>query len=238
MGIRRLEVTVQHHLDIQFFERMPPALAYYFHHAHMGFAVMVGNQFHIRAGLITCRGVSLKERMKQRFAQEQINTWPRDEFVRVFGGVFEHSPWIAEAAWARRPFASPDALHRTMCETVRNANPEVKLALIRAHPDLVGRAALAGTLTPESTNEQASAGLNHLTPEEILFFQRQNSAYKERFGFPFVICARLNKKHAIIEAFEKRLKNLPEEEIQTALEEIFKIAALRLNDIIVGEVKI
>jgi 2-oxo-4-hydroxy-4-carboxy-5-ureidoimidazoline decarboxylase len=162
----------------------------------------------------------------------EINQLARDEFVRVIDPVFEHSPWIAEATWPKRPFANLENLHRALCETVQNAGEENQLALIRTHPDLVGRAALAGSLTRESTSEQASAGLGKLTPEEIGTFQKSNAAYREKFGFPFVICARLNKKEAILTGFEQRLKNSPEQEIKTALEEIFKIAELRLQDLV------
>ena len=162
----------------------------------------------------------------------QLNLLSRDEFVRVVGPVFEHSPWIAEMTWAGRPFATIEELHRALCGTVRAAGEERQLGLIRAHPDLVGRAALAGTLTRESTVEQASAGLGKLSPEEIELFQKKNAAYKTRFGFPFVICARLNKKEAILEGFGRRLKNSGEAEVKTALEEIFKIAELRLKDLI------
>ena len=162
----------------------------------------------------------------------QLNSLSRDEFVRIVGPVFEHSPWIAEAAWLKRPFASMEELHRALCQTVANAGEQKQLALIRAHPDLVGRAALAGTLTPESTREQASAGLGALTPEEIAAFQKSNAAYREKFGFPFVICARLNKKEAILHGFRIRLNNSRAQEIETALEEIFKIARLRLQDTI------
>jgi len=101
-----------------------------------------------------------------------------------------------------------------------------------AHPDLVGKLALAGKLTTESTNEQASAGLDKLSPEEISLFEKQNAAYKNKFGFPFIICARLNKKEAILRGFESRLKNSREQEIQAAVTEIFKIAELRLHDLI------
>src|SRR5258708_1332399 len=107
----------------------------------------------------------------------------RGDFVRIIGPVFEHSPWIAEAAWAKRPFADLETLHRALCEVVESAGMERQLALIRAHPDLVGRAALAGALTAASTSEQASAGLDRLTPEEIATFQRCNAAYREKFGF-------------------------------------------------------
>ena len=111
------------------------------------------------------------------------------------------------------------------------ASEEQQLALIRAHPDLVGRAALAGTLTRESTDEQARAGLGQLSSQEILLFQENNAAYREKFGFPFVICARLNKKEAILAGFELRLKNSQTQEVRDALEEIFKIADLRLRDL-------
>src|SRR5215203_4532910 len=131
-----------------------------------------------------------------------LNLFSRDEFVRAVGSVFEHSPWIAEATWARRPFASVEQLHGALCQTVSEASENQKLALIRAHPDLVGRTALAGTLTPESTGEQATAGLNQLTSEEIAVFQKYNATYRKKFGFPFVICARLNKKQAILAGFE------------------------------------
>ena len=152
--------------------------------------------------------------------------------MRLIGPVFEDSPWIADQAWSRRPFADLAALHNSLCETVRRAGGEKQLALIQAHPDLVGRAALAGALTSASTSEQASAGLNKLTSEEIADFQKFNRAYRDRFGFPFVICARLNKKEAILKAFPRRLRHSREQELQTALEEIYKIAYLRLKDIV------
>lgn len=161
----------------------------------------------------------------------QLNSLPRDEFIRLVGPVFEHSPWITETTWARRPFASVETLHAALCETVRTAGEDKQLALLRAHPDLVGRLALAGQLTKESTGEQASAGLGNLTPEEVELFQQNNAAYKDKFGFPFVICARLNKKEAILNGFKARLNNSREQEIQTALAEIFKIAELRLRDL-------
>ena len=115
-----------------------------------------------------------------------------------------------------------------MCETVKNSGEEEQLVLIRAHPDLVGRVAL----TRESAGEQAVAGLNKLTLKEIAMFTVFNRAYKEKFGFPFVICARLNKKEAMLAGFVQRLKNSRAQEIKTALEEIFKIAELRLRDLI------
>jgi OHCU decarboxylase len=162
----------------------------------------------------------------------QLNQLGQAAFISVVGPVFEHSPWIAEAAWLEKPFASLEQLHNALCGIVRNSGDEIRLALIRSHPDLVGRAALAGSLTRESSNEQAGAGLDRLSPEEVDLFQRQNAAYKNKFGFPFVICARLNKKDTILAGFEQRLKNSREQEVKTALEEIFKIAELRLRDLI------
>ena len=164
----------------------------------------------------------------------QLNSLSRDEFIRIVGPVFEHSPWIAEATWARRPFASVEALHVALCETVRSAGEEKQLALIRAHPDLVGKLALAGQLTKESTSEQATAGLDKLSPNEVELFQTNNAAYQAKFGFPFVICARLNRKEAILNGFKMRLHHSRQQEIKTALEEIFKIAELRLRDLIQG----
>lgn len=161
----------------------------------------------------------------------QLNTLSRDEFVRSVGPVFEHSQWIAEAAWAKRPFANVEVLHSVMCDIVRVAGEEKQLALIRAHPDLVGKLALAGQLTKESTGEQASAGLDRLTAQEVELFQQNNAAYKAKFGFPFIICARLNKKEAILSGFKVRLQNSRAQEMQAALGEIFKIAELRLRDL-------
>ncbi len=171
---------------------------------------------------------------ERKFSLAEINGWDRDAFVQVIGPVFEHSPWIADRAWTQRPFASAAALHQALCQTVAESGEQKQLELIRAHPDLVGRAALAGTLTSASTLEQASAGLTRLTPEEIKAFQDFNAAYKEKFGFPFVICARLNKKDAILEGFHKRLNHPWSVEVKTAIEEIGKIAWLRLKDLIEG----
>ncbi len=162
----------------------------------------------------------------------QLNSFPREEFVRVVGPVFEHSPWIAEVTWAGRPFGSMEALHEALRAMVLGATEAQKLALIRAHPDLVGRLVPAGQLTRESTREQASAGLDKLSAAEVELFQRNNAAYQARFGFPFVICARLNRKEAILAGFKARLHNSPEQEVAAALDEIFKIAELRLRDLI------
>ena len=157
-----------------------------------------------------------------------VNALSRDDFVRVVGPVFEHSPWIAERAWVARPFASRDELHGALCDVVGRASEEEKLSLVGAHPDLVGNA----VLTPESQSEQTSAGLGSLSDDERQVFRDYNAQYRKRFGFPFVVCARLNKKEAILRAFPARLQNSPETEMKTALEEIYKIADLRLRDLL------
>lgn len=162
----------------------------------------------------------------------EINSLPCGEFVLVFGGVFEHSPWIAEMTWAKRPFSSVEQLHSALCDTVKMSGQEKQLALLRTHPDLVGRLEQQNQLTKESAHEQACAGLDRLTTDEAAQFQRNNAAYKERFDFPFIICARLNKKEAILAEFPRRLGHLREQEIKTALEEVYKIAELRLRDLI------
>ena len=163
---------------------------------------------------------------------EHVNVLGQKEFVAFLGGVFEDSPWVAEAAWGQRPFRSLDDLHRAMSEVVQRAGGVRQEALISAHPDLVGRAALSGTLTPASTREQAAAGLDKLTSKEIVSFRELNKAYRDKFGFPFVICARANKKDAILEGFAARLGNSRQTEVATALTEIGKIARLRLEEIV------
>ena len=161
-----------------------------------------------------------------------LNVADRNVFVGVCGGCFEHSPWIAERTWERRPFPSVQALHEALCRTMYAASPAEQLALIAAHPDLVGKLAREGRLTRESTGEQSAAGLTELSEDEIAAFDRYNAAYRRKFGFPFVICARENRKDAILASFPIRLNNTREAEIDTALGEIAKIARLRLVDIV------
>lgn len=162
----------------------------------------------------------------------EANQFSQNDFVKIFGGVFEHSPWIAEEGWKFRPFSSGAELHQKLCEIVAQSSEEKKLALLNAHPDLVGKIALEGKLTQASTQEQAGAGLSQLSTEEIQLFQNNNRAYRKKFGFPFIICARLNKKEAILNGFKNRLQNSREQEMKTALEEIYKIAEFRLRDLI------
>jgi 2-oxo-4-hydroxy-4-carboxy-5-ureidoimidazoline decarboxylase len=156
----------------------------------------------------------------------------RDDFVAYFGGVFEESPWIAREAWESRPFGSVDALHAAMVWVVEHSPRAARLELIRAHPDLAGKAAIAGALTPESTREQAAAGLDRLTPAQYERITTLTAAYLERFGFPFVVCAREHTADSIIATAAARLEARPDEEEQTALSEIAKIARLRLDDLV------
>lgn len=161
---------------------------------------------------------------------DAINAFDRDQFVAALGFVFEQSPWIAAEAWATRPFRNRTQLHQAMVNVVRSAPTDRQVALIAAHPDLAGKAAIAGELTAESTREQASAGLNRLTPDEYATFTQLNTAYRATFGFPFVICVREQTKDSILAAFRERLQHDRATEIVTALDEIAKIAKLRLDD--------
>jgi 2-oxo-4-hydroxy-4-carboxy-5-ureidoimidazoline decarboxylase len=161
---------------------------------------------------------------------DQLNSTDRAVFVAALGHLFEHSPWVAEKTWPKHPFRDAAHLHAELCATMRAAPHEKQLALIRAHPDLAGRLARQNQLTRESTTEQASAGLNRLTGVELAEFQKLNDAYKVKFGFPFIICARLNAKDAIATAMRSRLPNAPAAEHAAALAEIEKIAWLRLQD--------
>ena len=142
--------------------------------------------------------------------------------------LFEHSPWVEERADAR---PSSGDRHADLMAVVRDASPEEQLALIRAHPELAGKAAVDGSLTEASAAEQASAGLDRLTQAEFDRFQALNAAYREKFGFPFIICVRLTDKDGILHAMELRLDNDRETEIRTALAEIGRIVRLRLEDV-------
>ena len=161
-----------------------------------------------------------------------INAMSAAEFSTVFGKVYEHSGWIAERAFASRPFASRRALHSALQAVVQDAEQTEQLALLRAHPELAGRQAQEGTLTAASTSEQRSAGLNALSPQEFMRLAELNRAYRERFGFPAIIAVRLNSKAAIFHAFEGRLHNTPEQEMQNNLTQVSEVARLRLLDLL------
>ena len=162
----------------------------------------------------------------------EINRYTPQQFSSAFGTVYEHSPWIAERAFARRPFASPLDLQLALYGVVQGASEGEKLALIRAHPELAGREAQAGTLTTASTREQAAAGLGKLSPDEAAELRRLNARYVSTFGFPFVICARQNRKDAILGTLRARLSNTREQEIANAIAQIGEIARLRIADLV------
>jgi len=160
----------------------------------------------------------------------RLNSMNRTGFTTALGFAFELSPWVVERAWDERPFASLDALHAAMMAVLEAAPIADKLALIRAHPELAGKAAIAKALTAESLSEQASAGLDRLTPEEFERFHALNAAYGARFGFPFIICVRLNDKASILAAMQARLDHDEPAEIAEALRQIGLISQLRLQD--------
>jgi 2-oxo-4-hydroxy-4-carboxy-5-ureidoimidazoline decarboxylase len=168
----------------------------------------------------------------ERLYLSELNAMHREAFVSRVGWIYEHSPWVAEGAWEDRPFSTMNDLCAAMEGAVRSATPQQQLALIQAHPDLAGRLSAASELTPASRSEQAGAGLHQLTLAETELLARNNALYREKFGFPFVLCVRLNNAGAILEAFSERLKNARAEEIGVALAEISKIARLRLADVI------
>lgn len=161
-----------------------------------------------------------------------LNAMDLHEALERCGGFFEHSPWIAERALAERPFSTVRDFHAACMRAVEAADEPATVELIQSHPDLVGRLAREGRLTAESTREQAAAGLGSLTEGEIEAFERYNAEYRARFGFPFVICARTNRKEAILSAFPARLRNDRKTEIETAIEQIGEIAWLRMSDAI------
>lgn len=165
----------------------------------------------------------------------ELNGRTEEGFVSVCGALFEHSPWVAARTWPRRPFRSVEALHQELLDTLARASEREKLDLINAHPDLVGRLAREGRLTAESTREQAAAGLDSVTPAEAELFEQYNNAYRRKFGFPFIVCARENRKEAILKAFPGRIAHNREEELAAALEEIGRIARLRLADAVAEE---
>ncbi len=153
-----------------------------------------------------------------------------DGFVARFGGIYEHSPWVAERVRAVLEGAEADTelLASLMADCVDNASVDTQLELIRAHPDLAGKAQVAGELTADSTTEQSKAGLDQCTAEEFARFQVLNAAYKEKFGFPFIMAVRESTRGDILEAFAARIENDYSAEFETALQEIHKIARLRL----------
>lgn len=169
-----------------------------------------------------------------RVSLDMLNAADRANFVAALGDIFEHSPWVAERAHERAPFATVTDLFAAMHAAVNRATRDEKLALVRAHPDLAGKAVRAGTLTAASAAEQGALGLDQLSNAEFERFERLNAAYKDKFGFPFVICVRRQTRDTILDSFERRLGNGADTELAAALAEISLIARLRLAEILEG----
>nr|WP_250152164.1 2-oxo-4-hydroxy-4-carboxy-5-ureidoimidazoline decarboxylase [Ancylobacter radicis] len=165
---------------------------------------------------------------------QQLNELDEAGFIAALDGIFEHAPWVAAGAYARRPFATVTALHGGLMQAVMERPEEERVAFVAAHPDLAGKAARAGAIAPASVSEQAGLGLDRLSDTEYERFERLNAAYRARFGFPFVICVRRQTRDAILDAFEARLAHERAQELATALDEIGHITRLRLVERVTG----
>jgi 2-oxo-4-hydroxy-4-carboxy-5-ureidoimidazoline decarboxylase len=165
-------------------------------------------------------------------ALSDLNTCGKDDFVAALANIFEYSPWIAEQAALSRPFAGVKPLFEAMKAVVDRAPPELRLALIKAHPDLANKTQRAAGLTAESSAEQDSVGLDRLSDAEYQAFERVNNAYRAKFGFPYIVCVRRHTKDSILRDFERRLPNDATTETQKSVEEISRIAALRLDQLV------
>jgi 2-oxo-4-hydroxy-4-carboxy-5-ureidoimidazoline decarboxylase len=163
------------------------------------------------------------------YTLELLNHLSHDDFVAALGAVFEHSPWVAEAASSRRPFPSIDALHGAMCAEVDAAGSERQLALVNAHPELAGKAAIRGELTAESSREQSAAGLDQCSVQEFEKLQALNHAYRVKFGFPFVLAVRGFDLAGVISNAEARVHNTAADELRESLRQIYRIARFRLD---------
>jgi 2-oxo-4-hydroxy-4-carboxy-5-ureidoimidazoline decarboxylase len=168
------------------------------------------------------------------FSIEQINAMEHAMFEARLGAVYEHSPWVAARAWPARPFASAEALHAAMQRVLAEASRAEQLALILAHPQLIGRLAAPGDLTAASRREQASAGLDRCSAEQLVQLRELNRAYVEKFGFPFIVAVRGLNTDAIIARIRERLLNGAEAEFRTSLDQIGRIARFRLGEMISG----
>jgi len=162
----------------------------------------------------------------------ELNARDRRGFVVALGGIFEDSPWVAEAAWPRHPFETLDALYRAMVDAVRAVADNAQLALIRAHPELAGKAAVRGKLTADSRAEQSGAGLDQCSPQEFARLQELNRAYNAKFGFPFIIAVKGLDRAAIIKRFTERLERDRAAEFEEALQQIARIPWLRLEALV------
>jgi len=170
--------------------------------------------------------------MKDNVSLAELNAMAPADALAAVGGVFEHSPWIAERALERRPFASIDALHAAMMAVISEAGRDAGLTLLKAHPELAGARAREGALTAESTGEQASAGLDRIDDVAQSEFDNLNRAYREKFGFPFIIAVRNHTFEQILAAFRARLQASAEDERAEALAQVGEIARIRLSAIL------
>jgi len=164
-----------------------------------------------------------------------LNARSKEDFVAALANIFEYSPWIAEQAASARPFAGVTDLFEAMKAAVDRTTPELRLALIKAHPDLADKTQRAAGLTAESNAEQNSVGLDRLSDAEYEAFERVNNAYRSKFGFPYIVCVRRHTRDSILRDFERRLPNDASTEVQSSIQEICRIAALRLDQLVVSE---
>jgi 2-oxo-4-hydroxy-4-carboxy-5-ureidoimidazoline decarboxylase len=165
----------------------------------------------------------------------ELNACGKDDFVAALANIFEYSPWIAEQAASMRPFSGVGPLFEAMKAAVDRAPPELRLALIKAHPDLANKTQRAAGLTAESHAEQNSVGLDRLSDAEYEAFERANNAYRSKFGFPYIVCARRHTRDSILRDFERRLPNDAGAETRKSIEEICRIAALRVDQLVTSD---
>jgi len=174
----------------------------------------------------------MPDTMNHPVSLQALNLLNQADFVNTLGAVFEQSPWVAELVFTKRPFTSLQTLHSNMLQVVNNATRQNRITLIRSHPELAGKEAEAGELTEESKNEQYSAGLDHCSPQQLHKLRIFNHQYRNKFGFPFVIAVKQLTREDILNSLEKRLDNSVEQEFNTCINEIGKIAKFRLQQII------
>ena len=168
-------------------------------------------------------------------ALSDLNTCSKADFVAALANIFEHSPWVAEQAASMRPFAGVTALFAAMKAAVDRAAPETRLTLIKGHPDLANKTQRAAGLTAESTAEQDGLGLDRLSDAEFEAFDRLNNAYRAKFGFPYIVCARRHTRDSVLRDFERRLPNDAAAEMRKSVEEIGRIAALRVDQLVASD---
>lgn len=168
---------------------------------------------------------------RAKLVGRKVEATDRERFLAAYGQLFDHSPWVVERAWDERPFEDAKDLHCAFLRVIAQATPEERLSLARAHPELADKVAMAQGLTASSAREQASAGLDRLSPEEYETFHALNRAYRDRHGFPFIICVKLHDRASILEAMKSRLDRDSDAELDEAMTQVGLISRLRLADI-------